>query len=412
LRKWVIVVVIVVAIIVGLAIYLMSTTPSAGRRVAAPLSPRQRALLENVSATADSFALIPSAAALDAKLRANPVTSGPLEQWETNQAMPPHWAAGGADLVVWKEQSRTSYALRLDAVRALLVRAYLMLGSDIDARWSGDTLLINAPPSAPIAASTLDTVLALAKGLPPADALAVQLASSRGAYPPIGRPAVTSIAIDASTIVLTSHAEHTGDATAGPLTARFPRGALIATAFTRPPRLIDELNRVFFGEVSTLLGDGGAIAIYDIDPRKFLPRPTGVIVIPATPERRAALAELQKRIAPGAAVGVDVHTAETGNELLLSFDRDSNAAYIKDAFEGPVTWPAATWVARIDPRRLVPVLGKLQDNAGFRIAAPKLYRSAGDLNRWIHYLEHATSIEAAATEDGQFDRLEARISSK
>jgi hypothetical protein len=414
LRKFIVVILIVIALVLGLAIYLSSTTPSSTRGVHVPLTASQRALVAQVPESAESFALIPSAAALTAKLRANAITREPLEEWEKRQAMPPMWAIGAADLVIWKEGNRTAYAVQLDSLRAMLVRLYLMLGSDIDARWNGSTLLINAGDVnvAPTQKAELDSILAMASSLPRADVLAVQRATSRGAFPPIGRPAITAVSLDADTIVLTSRAARTSDSLAGPLSVQFPRGAMIASAFVSPPRVIAELNRLFGREISTLLADGGAIAIYDVDTHKLLPRPNGVVIMPATEERRAALASFQKTLSPVEAIGVDSYVAESGNQLLLAFDRSSNDAYIKDAFAPARTWPSAEWAVRIDPQRLVPVLEKLGDNVGFRIAAPKLYRSARDLSRWIHYLRQAKSIEAAATADGSFSSLEVRISSK
>lgn len=412
MRKFILVVLILIALVLGVAIYLSSTTPSASRGVHMPLSGSQRALLTKVPATAESFALVPTAAALVSKLRANPITAAPLEEWEKHQAMPPMWAIGGADLVIWQERGQTGYALRLDALRAMLVRAYLMLGSDIEARWNGSTLLINAPEAPALTTSEIDSLMSLAKTLPRADALAVQRESSRGAFPPLGRPAVTAISIDASTIVMNSRAARDAEAIVGPLTARFPNGAMIAASFVSPPRIIEELDRLFGRRVSTLLGDGGAIAIYGVDTRKLLPRPSAVVVIPASPEHRESLGALQKTLAPAEAIGLETYTAESGNDLLLAFDRSSNDAYIKDAFAPPRTWPNAEWAARIDPQRLVPVLEKLGDNAGFRLAAPKLYRSARDLSRWIHYLSQAKSIDATATADGPLAALEVRISSK
>ena len=418
MRKFIVVVLILIALVLGLAIYLSSTTPSSSRGVHVPLTSSQRSLLAHVPATAESYALVPTAAALVAKLHANAITREPLEEWEKHQAMPPLWTIGGADVVIWKDRGQTGYALQLDSLRALLVRAYLMLGSDIEAQWDGSTLLINSGDAAVVSTNSPSlegaaaTIERLGATLPRADAIAVQRESSRGAFPPIDRPAVTAISLDAANIVMQSRAARGAETVVGPLTARFPNGAMIAGAFVSPPRIIEELNRLFGRRVSTLLGDGGAIAIYDIDTHKLLPRPAAVVSMPATPERREALAAFQKTLSPAEMIGLETYTAEFGNELLLAFDRSSNDAYIKDAFAPPKTWPAAEWAVRLDPQRLVPVLEKLGDNAGFRIAAPKLYRSARDLSRWIHYLKEAKSIEAAATADGPLAALEVRISSK
>src|SRR5688572_31871090 len=47
--------------------------------------------------------------------------------------------------------------------------------------------------------------------------------------------------------------------------------------------------------------------------------------------------------------------------------------YTKDAFV-PATWPANQWSLRIDAARIVPVLERLGDNRGLRIAAGRLHR--------------------------------------
>lgn len=411
MKKFIILALILIAILLGGWLYLQATTPRTSAGVRFPLTAAQRALLAEVPNDAESFALVPSAAALETTLRANAVTRDAVQDWEQHQTMPPRWVIGGADLVAWKAEQQTGYALQLDAVRAFLVRIYLMLGSDVDARWNGSTFLVNAPPSTPIAAAELDQLLALGSGLPAGQAMVVQREASRGAFPPIGRPAVSSIGIAPAEIVITSHAAKSEEPV-GPVVAKFPLGALLSGTFSSVPRVVEDLDRLFGAHVSELVADGGTIAIYDIDARKLLPRPSGVIVMPKTAERSEAVARLQGMLAPGQQFGVDVRTGETADSLLLSFDRNSIDLYLKDAFSQPRQFPAAHWAARMDPQRLVPVLAKLDGNPGFRIAAPKLQRSARDLNRWIHYLENAKSIEAASTVEGDFDVLAVRIESK
>ena len=67
---------------------------------------------------------------------------------------------------------------------------------------------------------------------------------------------------------------------------------------------------------------------------------------------------------------------------------------------------------RADPKRLVPILSRLGDSVGLRIAAPRFYRSARDLGRWIEALQEATSIEAADSDDGDAEELKVRIGAK
>ena len=70
------------------------------------------------------------------------------------------------------------------------------------------------------------------------------------------------------------------------------------------------------------------------------------------------------------------------------------------------------WALRIDPARLVPVLQDVGDNIGLRIAAPRTYRAARDLRRWIGALEKASSIEAGASASGGIEELRVQIAAK
>jgi hypothetical protein len=408
MRKLFIILAVVAALIAGVLIYLAATTPKTSAGVRFPLTPAQRALLASVPQSAESFALIPTAAALDGKMRANPIMAQALDRWEHSQSLPSPWMVGGADLLAWRDATTTRYLIRLDPVRATLVRAYLMLGGDL-----GDTLLINAPAAQPIDGNALDQILKLAEKLPPGDVFVVQRSGSRGAFPPIGRPAVTSLSVTSDEILLTSRAarEETDEASvqmASP--ARFARGALLSATFATMPRIVEDLNRVFGTRVSSLLENGGSMTIYDIDTHKFLPRPLGVIALPDDPVRRAAFEDFVARVRQGESLGIHIQTAEQNGSLLLSFD-NSLDTYSKDTFE-PSRWPAGKWALRADPKRLVPILGRLNDSIGLRIAAGRVYRSARDLNRWIEALGEATSIEAAGSDDGPSEELKVRIGAK
>ncbi len=389
-------------LVAGIIAYLFATTPSSSDGVRFPLSAAQRSLIAAVPAAAESFTFVPTAAALDAKLRANPVTLAPLEEWETHQILPSPWMIGRADLLAWREGKQTRYLVRLDPFRAFVVRTALMIRGD-----SGASLLLSAPGGETLPADELTRISALAETLPNGDALVVQRSSER-AFPPIGRPAVTSVRITATEVALTSHAAVvTGGMPPAALAAQFPRGAMLTFAFSAPPRAIHDLNRLLGSKVGDLLEGGGQLSVYDVDAGKLLPRPLGVFALPADEGRRAAMAAFLHSIAPAAGVGVRPRTAERDGRLLLSFD-DSIDTYIKDAADAS-SWPAARWAVRMDPRRLLPVVAALRDNIGLRLAAPHISESVRDLDRWTAALLQSSRIDASDVVKGKVEELEVRV---
>ena len=303
---------------------------------------------------------------------------------------------GGADLLMWKNRDRTRYLLRLDPVRAAIVRIYLMARGD-----TGGTILINAPTEPPIDAAELAQIEQLAARLPPGDGFVVQRKSSRDAFPPIARPVVSSVQATESEIVIVSRAQVGRAESPSHINARFPQGALLSATFRSPPRVLDDLNRLFGTKVSHLFSDGGSVALYDVDTGTLLPRPLGVMIFPPTEERRATVQPLTK---------YGLRVAERPDELVVSFDRSLDT-YLKDRSE-TVALAAGRWAARIDAQRLTPILHRLNDNLGLRIASPRLFRGARDLGRWIGSLEQAKIVEATDSIDGPDEELKVRVSAK
>jgi hypothetical protein len=396
----ILIVIVVVALIAGAAVvYLVVTTP----RQAAGI----RALVAQVPASADSFAIISSAGTLDAKLRANPVTREALQSWSGRQSMPRPWMLGGADLLAWKSGDSIRYFLRLDPFRAFLVRVYSMGGGAV-----GQSIRINVAPEGAIDSAEVAHILDLASKLPPGDALVVH--RNGGSFPPIARPSVTSVQITPTEVNLTSvgaaapgRPTVAGAATAT-LQAHFPRSAVFSAAFTSPPRLIGDLNRLLGARVSAILADGGAIAVYDVNTGKLLPRPIGVIAVPS--DRRAAFDSLITTLRSGESLGYRAHTAEGAGQLLLSFDESINQ-YLIDQFDD-TTVAGGQWTMVIDPQRLVPILGRLSDSIGLRIASPRLFRAARDLNGWIEPLQRARRIEASDWLETGFEHLRVHVPAK
>ena len=394
-RKILIVVVGIALIAGAAAVYVIVTTPRQTAGI--------RALVAQVPASADSFAIIPSAGTLDAKLRANPVTREALESWSGRQSIPRPWMLGGADLLAWKSGDSIRYFLRLDPFRAFLVRVYSMGGGEL-----GQSIRINVAPEGAIDSAEVAHILDLASKLPPGDALVVQRESARGSFPPIPRPSVTSVQVTATEVNLVSVGAAAPGRPVPTLEAHLPRSALFAAAFTSPPRLVGDLNRLLGARISAILADGGAIALYDVDAGKLLPRPIGVIAVPS--DHRAAFDSLVSTLHGGESLGYRVHTAEGAGQLLLSFD-DSINQYLIDQFDD-TTVAGGQWTLVIDPQRLVPILGRLSDSVGLRIASPRLFRSARDLNGWIAPLQRARSIEATDSVQTGLEQLRVHLTAK
>ncbi|HKS25899.1 MAG TPA: hypothetical protein VJZ76_24125 [Thermoanaerobaculia bacterium] len=397
MKKLLLILLVLAALIGAAAIYLRVTTPDRSRGVAFPIRGADHEMLAHVPASAEAFALVPTAAALDAKLRGNPITRDVVASWTAEQKLPEPWMIGGADLLAWRANGATRYYLRLDPVRAFLVRVYSLL--------FGETVLINAPAEEAIAAEELQRIEALAAKLPAGDALVVQRASGRGAFPPIARPAVSSIAVEPDKITIVSRAEST-DPPSSPLNASFPKSAMLAATFREPPRLVEDLNRLLGGvKVAALMSGGGALALYDVEVGKLLPRPVGVIAVPA--ERRAEFQNFVDLARQGEALGYQVRTAERDGQLLLSFDRSLDL-YLKDTF-APRPLPSARWAVRADPAKLLPILSQLNDNLGLRIATPRISRGVKDADRWFSALGRASAIDVVDSTDGAAEQLSVEI---
>lgn len=400
MRTFIIILCILVAVAGAVIVYLFVTTPTDAPPLRFPLSTAQTQLLGRVPAGAEAYALVPAPAVLMRKLLANPITRDPVERWSAEHPLPPASMLGRADAVVWKSGKTTSYAVHFDPIRAVIVRLWTMF-ADVETRWEGATLIINGGESA---TSAPPPELAASRSLPEGDVFVVQREEARGAFPPIGRPALTSVKVTPELIEITSRAA----AGRGSLDfARddsakihaLPKNAMLSIAFNDPPRLLGDFKRLL--DVEALVGGGATIALYRVDTGTLLPRPFAAVVLPATPQNRATLARY----------GSVVQTIERGGELVVSYDRGSGDAYIEDA-RAPMPWPASRWSMRIDPVKLIPVLRKVGDNPALRFAAPRIHRGARDLRRWMGTLEQARSIEAASSVAGGFEELRVRVASK
>jgi hypothetical protein len=401
MRTFIIILCILAVVVLGVAVFLVVTTPKEAPPLRFPLTRAQQELLGHVPPDAEAYALVPAPVVLMEKFEANPITREPVTRWTNEHPLPPAAMLGRADAVAWRIDKTTAYAVRFDPVRALFARAWTMF-SMAQTSWHGRTLVIGAEGGA--AGSSPPAELQLANGLPDGDVFVVQRKESRGAFPPIGRPAVTSVKVTAEHIELASRAaaKDDGGGLQPTLRSDLPRAAMLSVSFTEAPRLLGDLERLIASDVDALVGNGGSIALYGVDTGTLLPRPFGAIIVPANEASRAAAAKY------GNVFG---EVRESGGQLVIAFDRNSAAQYLKDA-RAPLPWPANRWALRMDPVRLIPVLRKAGDNPALRFATPRIHRAARDLRRWMGTLEQARSVEAAASVTGGVEELRVRVASK
>ncbi|HUP50260.1 MAG TPA: hypothetical protein VNA04_15900 [Thermoanaerobaculia bacterium] len=404
MRKFILVLGIVALVAAALGGYLVATTPRSSAGVRFPLSPAQRELLAAVPADADAFALIPTAAAAHARLRRNPLAREAVETWTRERPLPPRWMLGGADLLSWRSSGGVAYAFRLDPLRALLLRGYVFLtGSSMHAE--GTNFVIGAPPSGlPLGDAELEPLLRLAAGMDGGDAVLVQRRDAQ-MFPPIARPALSTVSVHPREIVIVSRARNDSPAGSGHRTVTLPRGALLSSWFGDPPRLVADLDRLLPGDVTALLSDGGSIVLYDVESRRLLPRLRGLFVIADSPEARASA----RRLSTVAEMFGEV--AYRDGRILISLDRTSLGVYGAEQFS-ELPFPATEWAVRIDAGRMVPVLEGLGESIGLRLTAPRLYRSVRDLRAWIGHMRGAGVIEAALAREGEGEELRVRITAK
>jgi hypothetical protein len=342
---------------------------------------------------------------------------------------------GSADAVLWRSaDGGFGFAARPDSMRRMLLHLYLSVSGRDDLSMENGALVMNAGETGASATPVVSELESLAAGLPPADLLVLQREGSRGAFPPIGRPAVTAIRLTGGSILLDSRSGAGSGEPDIQATLPFapPAGAMLSIAMARPPRLAGELNRLFAPRVTPLLDQGGMLVVYDVDARSLVPRPVGLVVLRADDPHRAALSAFVGSLASMAgsaaaiskrrvgtvevesrdAYGMRVETAETRSELLLSFDRSSIDRYLAAPARRAVDLTSAVWTAEVIPSIAAPVVGRLSLSPGFRILAPKLYRAASDLQRWMMALQCASGVEVRKDLTGGQQRLRVTIKAK
>jgi hypothetical protein len=436
MKRTLLVVGIAAAAIAVVAIYLVATVPTTVTPVAAPFGGAAAALLAQVPAGATDIAYARRASALYREALADPIAGPPLRQWSDRAGLT-HLPLllGSSDAVLWRSaDGGFGFAARPDLMRRMLLHLYLSVSGRDDLSMENGALVMNAGEAGASATPVVSELESLAAGLPPADLMVLQREGSRGAFPPIGRPAMTAIRLTGGSILLDSRSRAGSGEPDVQAALPFapPAGAMLSIAMARPPRLAGELNRLFATRVTPLLDQGGMLVVYDVDARSLVPRPVGLVVLRADDAHRAALSAFVGSLASMAgaaaavskrrvgtvevesrdAYGMRVETAETRSELLLSFDRSSIDRYLAAPARRAVDLAPAVWTAEVIPSIAAPVVGRLSHSPGFRILAPKLYRAAADLERWMVALQGASGVDVQKDLAGGQQRLRVTIRAK
>src|SRR3954469_17314572 len=103
MKKLTIIAAVIFALVAAVIIYLVATTPKTSAGIRFPLTGAQRDLVASVPESAESSALIPTAAAMDSKLSVNAVTAVAVENWEKLHSLPSPWMVGRAALLAWRD---------------------------------------------------------------------------------------------------------------------------------------------------------------------------------------------------------------------------------------------------------------------------------------------------------------------
>lgn len=403
MRTTLIVLSALLALVAAVIVYLLVTTPSEAPLLGFPLSASQQALVARVPAEADAFAIVAAPAVLLRNLETNAVTRDAAGKWTSERPLPPAAMLGRADAVLWRRGKAMTYAVRFDPIRACIARLWTMSTAE-EVTWDGRVLIVGEPGTP---ALSPPAEIALANGLPRGRALVVQRKEFRGAFPPMGRPAVTSVDVTDREILLASRAPADSllRGETPPSVRSLPTSAMLAVAFTDPPRVLGDVDRLLAADLDDLVGSGGTIALYRVNTGTLLPRPYMAIAVPADERHRATLEKYDQ------ALEMVGQAMEGNGELVVAFDRNSATQYLEDA-RSPMPWPSNRWALRLDPVRLVPVLRKVGDNPAVRWGTPRIHRGARDLRRWMSSLEQAGSVEAASSVNGGIEELRVRVASK
>ncbi|MEO8219088.1 MAG: hypothetical protein ABI718_18585 [Acidobacteriota bacterium] len=423
------VVAVILLLIAAPIVYLFVTIPSSVPPVAMDATGERLAMLRLVPADATEIFVVPAAGGFYRQLRDHPVTAPAIARWQDAAGLRQlPLLLGGADVVGWRRGSELSYLIAPDPLRRFLLRTYLSWNRSTVTGNVGNFILVGPPPPAALAPQSLQSLIALTRGMS-GQAFVIETGSSSWNYPPIARPAVSTAVFDGGRLTVVSRAVRTEQLVAVPAPFLFyPEEAMLSASSSSVGDWLQGLDRLLPVKLSPLLQKGALVSLYKVDKGRLLPRLRGLAVVPEGPDTDQLIALLdatsgrfsfggvsgQGRTYRGIEIvrreglGFVIEYARNAGRVLVAFDKSSIEDYVNDALTPVAAPPGQTiWFLRVRPGPLVPVLDQLRDRQELTLLAPEIYRTIGDLQMWLDYVQSARSILMIRQVDGEWDELTA-----
>lgn len=404
-------------------IYIAATTPLGLEELQLGRSSRAEALLRLVPSDAADVAFLPRAGAAVRAIQNHAALRNAFGDDALSSPFLP-FLLGRSDVVVWRGAEARGAVARLDPVRAMLLRVYMMRGGDgLSVASSGGVTIVTSGTAAAPDASRAAEWIALAPFLR-GHVFVISTASSRLGFPPIARPSLTAMMLDGRSIRTRSHAAHRDAPPAGDLSRfRLPSAARIAASVNECPGALKSIRRLIPFDVCRVFAHGGLVAIYGVDTGRLIPRLQGLLVVPASsvpadllaataaPEERRRVGDveiLRKRLS-----GATFEIARRGDDLLIGLDKTGIESYLADTLlDPPAKSGNAQWVVRVRPDELNRVLTAIEKRKELSLLAPEVGRTVRDLRDATAVIAGASSAVSVRTTEGPLDVIDGEVAAK
>jgi hypothetical protein len=390
--------------------------------------PGLQALLALVPEGEDEVFAIPDVSPLFRALQSSEITKeGIASHPQSIELTLVAQALGSAEAVFWTDSGQVRMIANPASWRAaLLLFGARLVGVDVPLRREqdllivGDVQLVQGQPSAlpPAAGNLTGHFFAIHRG-----------GSNR--FPPLERPALSAISVSQRELIVRSAA--TAKAGEVPAAGSFPfsppAGALASGVLSSSADIVRDLDRFLPFDLGRLARHGAMLVIYDISTGGLLPKPKGLLALPATPEANDAVSSLFNIVAIGAAdsgiesrsidkveidrlkrLGGTIEAARYGGQILLGFDEASVETYLKAEKVDRKPVPGVIWTFDSDAERLRPLVDELAEDKALGLAAKRVSRAARQLRSVLRYLEGAKSISAVKRREGSLELMEMTVS--
>ncbi len=382
-------------------------------------NPGDRSLLQRVPDDAEEIVFVPRFATFFWAAQKNAVVARALAALPQDQMRYAPWLLGNADVVAWRRDKRWSFVARPDALHRGLIsaagasqRGLVMDGEFVS---SGEMVPRTDRPDQPFDAALIDS----AKG----QFFVWQSEDSSWSFPPIARPAFSAGIVKSDSLEISSRSGHEagqGPGAGGQLTQSpalsIPTSAMISAVVSEVPEILSAADRLFPVNLERLFSEGGGLVLYDLEADGVVPRPRGVLVVPASDANRQIInglfesvpdemiarilgSDASERMAGSLRVrrrelaGVTAESTEDANQILLAFDNTSLDLFLASP-RGPATLVSGeVWRCRIEPNSFLPVVKELRDNKLLKLAARDTYRKVDRFYQSVKLFADAESLE-------------------